>query len=282
MRQTGDLGVLLGDTLLSIDENEADVAALNSHGGPQNAVFFDVVIYLGLFPHTGGVDEIIFAILVLEVAVDGVAGGAGYIADDNAFLAQNTVRQAGFTYIGLSDNGHLYHVGVVLLIRFRRKILDAFVQQIAGAVAVNGGDSHGVAQTQVVELIEIRVDRAHRVHLVHRQHDGLTAALKHTGHLLVGGSQAGLDIRDEDNDVGVVDGDLGLLPHEGQNLAVCIGLDAAGVHQAEPAAHPLALTVDTVTGDAGGVLYDGQPPADDLIEQHGLAHVGASHDRYQR
>lgn len=149
-------------------------------------------------------------------------------------------------------------------------------------MAVNGGDSHGVAQTQVVELIEIRVDGAHGVHLVHRQHDGLAAALEHTGYLLVGGSQAGLDIRDEDNDVGVVDGDLGLLPHEGQNLAVCIGLDAAGVHQAEPAAHPLALAVDTVTGDAGGVLYDGQPPTDDLIEQHGLAHVGASHDRYQR
>lgn len=123
MRQTGDLGVLLGDTLLSVDENEADVAALNSHGGPQNAVFFDVVIYLGLFPHTGGVDEIIFAVLVLKVAVDGVAGGAGYVADDDPLLAQNAVGEAGFAHVGLSDNGHLYHVGVVLLIRFRRKYL---------------------------------------------------------------------------------------------------------------------------------------------------------------
>ena len=149
-------------------------------------------------------------------------------------------------------------------------------------MAVDGGDGDGVAQTEIVELVEIGVHRAGGVHLVHRQHDGLAAALEHAGHLLVRGGEAGLDVRDEDDDIGVVDGDLGLLPHEGEDLVVGVGLDTAGVHQTELPAGPLALAVDTVAGDAGGILHNGQALSDELIEQHGLAHVGAAHNGDQR
>ena len=41
---------------------------------------------------------------------------------------------------------------------------------------------------------------------------------------------------------------------------------------------PLTGGVDAVPGDAGGVLHDGQPPAAQLIEEHGLAHIGPAHD----
>ena len=75
-------------------------------------------------------------------------------------------------------------------------------------------------------------------------------------------------------------GDLRLLPHEGQDLVVGARLDAAGVHQVEDPVAPLAGGVDPVPGHAGGVLHDGQPLAAQLIEQHGLAHVGAAHDGY--
>ena len=91
-------------------------------------------------------------------------------------------------------------------------IADAGVQQVAGAVAVDGGDGDGVAQAQVVELIEIRVHarRWSRI-LLTASTMGLLAAQQHTGHLLIGGGQAGFDVRDHDDDVGVVNGDLRLL-----------------------------------------------------------------------
>ena len=69
--------------------------------------------------------------------------------------------------------------------------------------------------------------------------------------IVVGGGHAGLDIGDEDDDVGVVDGDLSLLPHEGKDLVVGIGFDTAGIHQAELAAVPIGLPVNAVTGDTG-------------------------------
>ena len=281
MGQTRHLGILLRDAVLCVDHDEAHIAALDGHGGPQDTVFFDVVVHLGLFPHSGGVDEVILTGLVFKVAVDGVPCGAGHVADDDPLLAQDTVGEGGLAHIGLADDGHLNDVAVLFLLVLRGEVLQAGIQQVAGAVAVDGGHGDGVAQTQIVELIEVRVYGAGGVHLVHCQHDGLLRALEHPGHLLVGGGHAGLDVGNEDDDVGVVDGDLSLLPHEGKDLVVGIGFDTAGIHQAELAAVPIGLSINAVTGDTGSILHDGEAPADDLVEQHGLAHVGPSDDSNQ-
>ena len=146
-------------------------------------------------------------------------------------------------------------------------------------MAVDGGDGDRVAQTQVVELVDVRVHTAHLIHLVHRQHHRLLGAQQHVGHILIGGGQAGLDVAHKDDHRGRLDGDLRLLPHKGQDLVVGARLDAAGVHNVKGAAPPLALGVQAVPGDAGGILYDGKPLTAQLIEQHGLAHVGPAHDR---
>ena len=145
-------------------------------------------------------------------------------------------------------------------------------------MAVDGGDGDGVAQAQVIELVEIRVRDAGGVHLVDGQDDGLAGAQQHRGHLLVRRGKARADVAEEDNDGGVLNGDLRLLAHEIQNLAVAPGLDAAGIDEGELPAAPVALAVDAVPGDAGGILHDGKALAGDLVEEHGLAHVGAAHD----
>ena len=55
-------------------------------------------------------------------------------------------------------------------------------------------------------------------------------------------------------------------------------LNAAGIYNIKGAVSPLALGVQPIPGDAGGVLHNGQALAAQLIEQHGLAHVGAAHN----
>ena len=276
--QARHLGVLLGDPLARVDHDEAHVTPLNGHGGPEDGELLDAVVHLGLLAHAGGVDEQVLALGVLEIAVHRVPGGARHVADDHPLLPQNPVDQGGLAHVGLADHRHLDHVVLHLLLVLRGEVAEALVQQIAGAVAVDGGDGDGIAQAQVVELIDVRVGHAHLIHLVHRQHHRLAGAQQHVSHLLVGGGQAGLDVAQEHDHRGVVDGDLRLLAHEGQDLAVGGGLDAAGVYQIELPVPPLRLGVQPVTGDAGGVLHDGQPLAHQLIEQHGLAHVGAAHD----
>ena len=148
-------------------------------------------------------------------------------------------------------------------------------------MAVDGGNGVRITQPQVVELVHVRVVVPGGVHLVHRQNHRLPGALEHPGHLLVSGGHAGADVAYKNDHRGGVNSDLRLLTHKGQNLVVGPRLDAAGVHQVEGAAPPLGLGVQPVAGDARRVLHDGQAFAGQLIEQHGLAHVGAAHNGHQ-
>ena len=124
-------------------------------------------------------------------------------------------------------------------------------------MAVDGGDRNGVAQAQIIKFIDVRVGLSHLVHFVYRQHHRLARAQQQVGHLLIGGGQAGLDIAEEHDDRGVLNGDLRLLPHKSQDLAVGGGLDPAGIHQVKFPVEPLRLGIQPVPGHARSVLHDG-------------------------
>ena len=108
------------------------------------------------------------------------------------------------------------------------------------------------------------------------------AAAQHVGHFLVGGGQAVADIHHHDDAVSGVNGDLCLLTHVGQNALGRLGLDAAGVHQHELVAVPLAVGKNAVTGNARRVLHNGKALTAQLVEQGGFAHVRAAHHCYDR
>ena len=136
----------------------------------------------------------------------------------------------------------------------------------------------GVPQPQVIEFVHVRILPAGLVRLVHCQHHRLPGAQQQIGHVLVGGGHAGFHVAHEHNHRGGLDGNLRLLPHEGQNLIVGARLDAAGIYNIKHAVTPLALGVQPVPGHAGGVLHDGKTLAAELVEQHGLAHIGPAHN----
>ena len=146
MGHTRDLGVLLRHALVGVDHNETHVGALDGHGRPQNGKFLDLVIDLGLFPHAGRVDEEELADLIFKVTVHRVAGGAGHVGDDDPLLPQNAVDEGGLAHIGLADDGNFNDVALLFLFLLRGEVVKAGVQQVAGAVAVDGRDGDGVAQ----------------------------------------------------------------------------------------------------------------------------------------
>ena len=148
-------------------------------------------------------------------------------------------------------------------------------------MAVEGADGHRIAQAQGVELEDLRVCGPGPVAFVHRQDHGLFAFLEHGGDFVVGGGGSGLHIADHDDHVRRLDGDLRLPAHEPKHLTVGPGLDAARVHQLELPAVPIAVPVDPVPGDAGGILHDGGTATGEFIKQHGLAHIGPSHNGNQ-
>ena len=128
---------------------------------------------------------------------------------------------------------------------------------------------------------------------------GLSVTAQHVGHVLVGGRQTIQHVHQHDDHVRLGDGDLGLLADlldkadrgGGQGVGLVPGpalllafddLQPAGVDDGKGHAVPLGVAVEAVSGGAGNILDDGPPLADDAIKEGGLAHVGASHQGYDR
>ena len=278
VRHACHLGVLLGNTVLCVDHDQAHICTVDRHGRAEHTVLFNALLHLATLTHTSSVDEVILAVLIFKLRVNSIAGGTCHIADDDTLEAEDTVGEAGLTHIGAADEGDLNAVLLFLLAVIFGEILHAGIQQVTGTVAVDRRDSDGIAEAEIVELIEIGIHATHGVHLVDTEDNGLAASLQHTRHIIVCRSDTHLAVGQQDDDISVSDGDLRLLTHEAEDLVVGLGLDTAGIHQTEGAAIPVTFTVDAVTSHTGSILHDGKTLADDFVEQHGLAHIRAAHN----
>ena len=147
---------------------------------------------------------------------------------------------------------------------------------------MDGRDGNGVSKSQIIKLVDIRVGGPHLIGLIHRQHHRFPGTEKHVGHFLVGGGEAGLNVAEEHNDRGVLDGDLSLSAHKSENLAVRPRLNTAGIHNIKSVPAPLRLSVKSVPGDPRGVLHNGQALSHQLIKEHGFAHVGPAYNGNKR
>ena len=136
------------------------------------------------------------------------------------------------------------------------------VEQVSRAVSVYGGNLNRLAETEVIELIELHRRLADGVALVDAEHDRLARFLEHLRNVHIRRDHTALAVRHEDDNGGGVDRELCLTAHLGEDDIVALRLDAARVDHKRGLAAPLCLTVDTVAGNARGVVHNGQPLSD--------------------
>ncbi len=149
-------------------------------------------------------------------------------------------------------------------------------------MSVDGGGFEQIPDAQGVELVHVRVGETHAVTLVHRQGHRLAGLAEHGSHVHIGGGHAGANVHDHYDAIGQQNADLRLTAHEFQHIVLGARLNAAGIHQRKFPSAPLAVSVNAVTGHAGGILHDGGPPAGKFIKEHGFAHVRSAHNGHQR
>ena len=99
---------------------------------------------------------------------------------------------------------------------------------------------------------------------------------------MIGGSNAGAQVGDQNNDIRMRDRSLCLKAHELQNLVIVRRLNAAGVDDGEITTAPVAVSVQAVAGNARRILNDGKPLARQAVEQLRLADVRTADDRNNR
>ncbi len=83
-----DPDVLLGDRLFGVDEHDRDLGLLQRGLGAQRGVEVGAAGLVHAAPDAGGVDEAPGLAAELDELVDGVAGGAGDVVDDDPLGAR--------------------------------------------------------------------------------------------------------------------------------------------------------------------------------------------------
>ena len=164
-----------------------------------------------------------------------------------------------------------------LALALGRQRPDDRVEQVTGPAAVRGGDRVGLVPAHGVELGALELALL-VVGLVDRHDDRRLGPPQDVRGLAVRGGHPGRGIHHEDDDVGLGDGQPGLLLDAGLDGVVRVELEPAGVDDHEPPVVPLPVAVEAVTGRPGAVLDDGRAPADDPVEERALADIGTPDD----
>jgi hypothetical protein len=168
-------------------------------------------------------------------------------------------------------------IGAHVFARGVRQQLHDAVEQVAGRTPVHAGHRERLAESERMEdgsigLVLLGVD------LVRHQDD------RHVGpaesgrqHAVVLGD-AGLGVDDEQDEVGVREGSVGLIAGEGLD-AGRTGEVAGGVDESEAAASPHGVELDAIAGDARHVVGDRLTVAEQPVDQGRFADILAADDR---
>ncbi len=283
MRTACDLGILLRDALRGINHNHTDIRPLNRHQRAHDAEFFHLFVHARAFANTRRIDQQIASLVAFIHAVHAVARCARDIADNDALFAENLVDERGLADIRLADDRDLDLLALRLVLRlFRREIFIAGIEQIAGAVAVQGGNGERVAQSEVVKFIKFRRLAARPVAFVDREHHRLARTAQHRRDILVRRCHAGVQVGDEHDDIGRLNGNFRLHAHKFQNFIVRSRLDTAGIHDLKGPSAPFGIGIQPVPRDARRILYNGKALARQPVEQLGFADIRSSDNRHNR
>ena len=101
--QLDDPGVLLGQRLLGVDQDDRDLGLLQRGLGAQRRVVVGAAGLVHPAADARGVDEAPRSAAELDHLVDRVARGAGDVVDDDPVLAGELVEQAGLADVGLAE-----------------------------------------------------------------------------------------------------------------------------------------------------------------------------------
>jgi hypothetical protein len=153
------------------------------------------------------------------------------------------------------------------------------VEQVADALPVLRRDREGPVEAEAREVDDARLPR---FGLVHDDEHALASVAQLAGDRLVVGQQARARVDHEEDEVGLLDGALGLLRRGAEQRVLAAEQQAAGVDDLESAALPGDLGVVAVPGRPGPAVGDRLAAAADAVEEGGLADVRPADERNSR
>ena len=212
--------------------------------------------------------------------MDRVAGGSGDRGHDVALLAQQGVGERRFPDVGTPYDGDVGQIVVLLGGGFGGQGGQDGVHQVARAGSRHRRDAVGIAQPECVKLVR-RIDLVVVIDFVTDEDHLFRGAAQNVCHHHVEVGDAGPDLHEEEDHVGLVDGQQHLTADFVFEDVLRIDGVPAGVDHGELFAVPVRFAVVAVAGGSGRRIDDRLPLAHEAVEEGAFADVRTANDCYK-
>src|SRR6185437_4833454 len=256
-----------------------DIRLIHCLDRTDNGIEFEIFFHLGLAPDTGGIDEDKILFKEIVPGMDGIAGGAGDVADDGAFLADEGVQERGLADIGLTDDGEfrqalLIGMGLVFLDKCRDG-----VEKLAGSAACHRRKKIDLVEAQGIEFRCFEQAFA-IVYFIDDEENGFGGAAQHIGHGFIKARDTGSSVDHEDQRISFFQGDEYLFFYLDLEDIVALGYEATGVDEVEAFAGPFRHAILAIAGNAADVVDDGFALLEQAIKKCTFPYIGPAYDGY--
>ena len=280
MCDSGDLSILLSDTLCRIDHDHDNMCTLYCCHSTDHAVTLDLFFDLAFAAESCGVDKDVFFALPFDFGIDGISCSSCNIGYDHTVLTKQTVDQGRLTYVRFTYNSDLRNVVVLFCVKSFREFLDDLIQHITKSGTVGCGDRYRFSDTKVIKFINVHHIFLNAVYLVYNKNDRFLAAAQHICNLRIRIHKSLLYICDKYDNIGSVDRNLCLLSHLRKNDVTAVRLNSASIDHGKGFVQPCHISINSVTGHTRCIFYNRYHFACQGVKQRGFADIRPAHYCY--
>ena len=287
--EIGDAQVLLLEPVLRVHHQHDDFGKAHRAQGVGHRELFELLLDARAAAQARGIEHAELASLPVNLHRNGIAGGARLGAGQQPLLAEQLVDQRRLAGVGPADDGDangprcgflfgdVLVGGLFLVLDGRRHQRGQRVVELAHALAVLGGNLHGIAQAQRVgfhcaDLAVLALG------LVGDQHHRLVGAAGEIGEGAVVRRQPHARVDHEHQGIGLRDRGLGLLLHPRRQRAFGALIEPGGIDDGEGEIVEPGLAFPTIAGDAGKIVDQRKLLSNQAVEQRRPADIGPADD----
>ena len=106
MCDTGNLGILFGDTFCRIDHDQYYICTFYRRYSTDDTVTFQFFFNFALSSKSGSINEDIIFSVILNVCINCISGRSGYVRYDHTLLSCQLVNDRRFSYVRFSYDCH--------------------------------------------------------------------------------------------------------------------------------------------------------------------------------
>ena len=172
MGNSGDLGVLLRDTLHGINQKHHNIGTLHGTYRTHDHIAFQIFLYLILAPQSRSIDENILLAVVGNRSINGIPCGACHIGDDQSVFTEHFIDQRRFSNVRLTNNGHTNLIIFFLFLTLLTEMCNHLIQHISKSHLIGCGNGMRISNAEVIKLIHICHIFIYIIYLVHCKYHG--------------------------------------------------------------------------------------------------------------